>query len=173
MRFDKISLKGLGPFHRESTLDLAAIPGTLVAIAGGNGQGKSTLLECLAGALYRETPTRGSLASLATARDAYVEVHAVNGHAWTIRQVVDAVSGKGEALVLDEAGAPALPSGKVREFDNWAKAHLPAPEVLYASTFAAQGSGGFLELGAGDRKAVLLRVLGVERLARFCATLRK
>ena len=59
MRFDKITLKGLGPFSRESTLDLAGIPGVLVAIAGGNGQGKSTLLECLAGALYRETPTRG------------------------------------------------------------------------------------------------------------------
>src|SRR5690606_28959511 len=34
----------------------------------------------------------------------------------------------------------------------------------YASTFAHQGSGGFLELKPADRKKVLLRILGIERL---------
>jgi exonuclease SbcC len=173
MRFERITLRGMGPFARESTLDLAAVRGPLVAIAGGNGAGKSTLLELLAGALYRETPTRGSLASLATARDAFAEVSVANGRSWTIRQVVDATSGKGEALVLDERGAAVLPSGKVREYDHWARAHLPSPEVLYASTFAAQGSGGFLELGAGERKGVLLRVLGVERLETLAGAARE
>src|SRR5690606_9063480 len=68
------------------------------------------------------------------------------------------------AVVLDGDGTPLLTSAKIREFDTWAAAHLPPPQVLYSSTFAPQGSGGFLELKPGERKAVLLRVLGIERL---------
>lgn len=168
MRFDSIRLRGLGPFREEVSLDLTRLPGMLCAITGDNGAGKSSLLELFAGALYRQTPTRGSLASLANARDAFVEVRAVNGHAWTIRQVLDGTSGKGESLVLDDAGVPALASAKVRDFDAWAASHLPSPEVLYASTFAAQGGGGnFLEMGAGERKACLLRTLGIEHYERL------
>lgn len=175
MRFESIKLRGLGPFRDEVEIDLAGIAGQIVAVTGQNGAGKSTLLELLAGAIYRETPTRGSLASLATARDAFVEARVANGAVHTIRQTVDAVSGKGEALVLDEVGVPVLPDTKIRSYDGWAAEHLPSPEVLYSSIFAAQGSGGFIDLKAGDRKAVLLRVLGVEHLeakaeiARFYA----
>lgn len=164
MRFDSIRVRGLGPFAGEVSLDLSEVQGPIVAVTGPNGAGKSTLLELMAAGLYREAPTRGSLAALATARDAFVEVKAVNGSSYTIRHLVDAVSGKGEAVVLDESGRAVLTSSKLREFDQWAAAHLPPPQVLYSSTFAPQGSGGFLELKPGDRKAVLLRVLGIERL---------
>lgn len=145
-------------------LDLSAVQGPLVAIVGPNGAGKSTLLELLMGALDRETPTRGSLADLATTRDAYVEARVVNGASWVIRQTVDAQSGKSEALVLDAAGVPALTDGKVRTFDAWRLAHLPPREVLLASTFAAQGSGGFIEMSATERKRLLLRTLGIESI---------
>jgi exonuclease SbcC len=164
VRFDHISLQGLGPFHSRVDLDLASIPGRIVAVCGENGAGKSTLLELLAGALYRQTPTRGTLVELATDRNAFVEARVVNGSSWTLRHTLDAISGKGEALVLDGAGAPVLADTKVRSFDAWRAAHLPTPEVLYSSMFAPQGSGGFLELKPGDRKAVLLRVLGIEAL---------
>lgn len=164
MRFDRIKVRGLGPFNKEVDLDLASIPGLLVALVGANGAGKSTLLECLGGALYRTTPTRGSLADLAVDRNGSIEARVVNGKSWMIRHTVDSVSGKSEAVVLDALGNPQLPSAKVKEFDAWAAKHLPSPEVLYSSTFAAQGSGGFLEMKAGERKAVLLRVLGIESL---------
>ncbi len=162
MRFDRITLHNVGPF-RDATLDLAAVPGRLVAVTGANGAGKSTCLELLAAAMYRECPTRGPLVGLATARDSSVEVHATNGKAWVLRHSLDAVSGKSSAVVLGPDG-PAYDTDKVRAFDAWAASHLPPPEVLYASTFSPQGSGGFLELKPGDRKAVLLRVLGIERL---------
>ncbi len=163
MRFSFIAGRNLGPF-RDVVLDLLSIQGRIVAVTGENGAGKSTLLELLAASLYRTTPTRGKLSDLATGRDSFLEVRAVNGAAYTIRHQVDAASRKGESLVLDASGAPVLPSGKVAEFDRWAAQHLPSPEVFFSSTFSAQGSGGFLEAKPGDRKAILLRALDLERL---------
>lgn len=157
-------MKGLGPFRNEVSVDLSAIGGTLVAVTGPNGAGKTTALELLGAACYRETPTRGSLADLATSRDAFLEVGMTNGAAHVVRHSVDAVSGKSESLVMDETGTPRLSSTKVRDFDGWAAKHLPPKDVLYASTFAAQGSSGFLGMTAGERKGVLLRALGIERL---------
>lgn len=164
MRLETCRIRNLGPF-RDFAVDLRTLPGPLVALVGPNGAGKSTFAELFApGAFYRQTPTRGSLVDLATARDALLEVTAVNGHAYTFRHLVDKVSGKGEALVLDEHGAPVLPDTKLKSFDAWAVKHLPAPEVLYSCMFAPQGSGGFLAAKPAERKATLLRVLGVEHL---------
>lgn len=166
MRFDHVTIHELGPF-KHVELDLTQATGPLVAVCGPNGAGKSTLLELLVGALYRRTPTRGSLTDLATSRDGLLEVRCVNGRPWTIRQTADKVSGKSEAVVLDERGASVLTDAKVRSFDAWAAATLPPREILEASLFAAQGSHGFLDLGPGERKALLLRILGIERLERM------
>jgi len=172
VRFDGIRVHNLGPFG-DVELDMTGIDGRVIAVAGSNGAGKSTLLELLAAGLYRTTPTRGKLAELATGRDSYVEVRAVNGASYTIRHTVDGANGKGESLVLDASGAPVLSSAKVREFDSWAVSHLPSPEVFFASVFAAQGSGGFLDMKPGDRKAVLLRTLGIEHLERVAEKARE
>lgn len=172
MRFEAIHVRNMGPFV-DAQVDLSAIPGRIVAVAGDNGAGKSTLLELLAAGMYRQTPTRGSLTDLATSRDASVEVRLVNGSAYTVRHTVDAVSGKGESVVMGSDGRPLTASAKLRDFDRFAAEHFPTPEVLYASIFAPQGAGGFLELKPGDRKAVLLRVLGIEHLERFADTARE
>lgn len=164
MRFDAIRLSGLGPFKAPVELDLTAIPGRLIAVTGGNGQGKSTLLELLAGSLHRVTPTRGTIASLATSRDAYVETRFTNGSPWTLRHSVDSVSGAGDSLVLDADGRSAFDSAKRRAFDQWSAKHLPSKDLLFACSFAAQGSRGFLGMNAGERKAVILRAIGIERL---------
>jgi DNA repair protein SbcC/Rad50 len=174
VRLEAVKLHNVGPFA-DFALDLAALgDARLVAVVGANGSGKSTLLECaIPGALYRETPTRGSLTSLATARDSYVEVRIVNGKPWTIRHSLDAVSGKSEALVLGEDGAPAYADTKVRSFDAWAARTFPPPEVLFSSVFASQAGAGFLGAKPGERKAILLRVLGVERLERLAELARE
>lgn len=173
MRLERTVIHGLGPFaHAE--LDLTKVEGRVLAVTGQNGAGKTVFNEVsLPGVMYRTTPTRGSLADLATTRDAYVESTVVNGARYTIRHQIDAVSGKGESVVIDESGAPVLTDSKVRSFDRWSSAHLPAPEVLFASTFAAQGSGGFLDLKPADRKSVLLRVLGIEHLERLAEKARE
>src|SRR5687767_9815772 len=112
MRLERIAVRGLGPFREDVELALSSIPGTIVAICGENGAGKSTLLELFGASLYRTCPTRGSLASLATRRDAFVEVDVVSGARHRIRHSIDAASGKGESLVLAEDGAPVLGSTK-------------------------------------------------------------
>lgn len=165
MRFERLRARGLGPFKEEIDVDFSAIAGKLVAITGSNGSGKTSLLELLTGgSCYRQCPTRGSLSDLATTRDAYLETVLVNGARHTVKHVVDAHTGKGESVVLDAEGRPVISDAKVRSFDTWAAKHLPAPDVLYASTVAAQAAGGFLEMKAGERKAVLLRALGIEKL---------
>lgn len=173
MRFERFRARDVGPFKGEVDVDLSAIDGQLIAVTGKNGAGKSSLLELLAGSLFRRCPTRGTLADLATSRDSYVETSVVNGHAWTLRHTLDNVSGKGEALVLDGAGASVLADTKVRSFDEWRTRKLVTEDVLYSSSFSAQGSGGFVALKATERKATLLRVLGIERLERLAASARE
>ena len=169
MRFDEITLRGFGPFDQELTLNLREREGTVVAVTGPNGSGKSSILELLTGALFRRMPTRGALKDFATSRDAFVEVRLQNGAPWTVRQRVDAVSGKGDAEVLDAKGQPVLASTKVREADAWIADHFPSADVLYASAFGAQGSQGFLDLDPTARKRVILTTLGhthLEQLAK-------
>lgn len=166
MRLEKLRARNLGPF-RDVEIDFTAIEGQLIAITGANGEGKSTLLELFAGSLYRKCPTRGSLSDLATARDSMLETTVVNGARHTLRHLVDGVSGKSEALVLDDAGAPVLSSAKVRDFDQWAAKNLLPESVLYSGPFAAQGRRGFLDLSATERKKLLVQMMpGLERLQR-------
>jgi exonuclease SbcC len=166
MRLHSIRIHNLGPF-RDVDLNLSDIPSDnkIVAISGENGAGKSTLLELwTGGALFRECRTRGTLASLATARDASLEVSFENDQHWSVKHLVDNVSGKGGSVASDAFGAMVTKSGKVRDFDTFASEKLPSPEVLYSSMVACQQSPGFLDQKPGDRKATLLRLLGVERL---------
>jgi exonuclease SbcC len=173
MRFNSIRLRGIGPYREEVYLDIRALPGVLTCVSGPNGAGKSILIGALLGGIYRDVPTRGSLMDLATARDAFVEVSAVNGRAWTIRQTVDPVAKKGECLIIDADGIPVLDDGKVRTADAWVREHMPPVEVLLAGQFGAQGSEGFLAMKPADRKGVLLRLLGVERLEEHAASARE
>lgn len=163
MRFAAIRGRGIGvSFPDEFSVDLESIPGPLVAVTGENGAGKSTFLELFGASMYRVCPTRGSLSDLATRRDSFLETVVVNGSSHRIRHVVDAVSGKAEAVVTDEQGNPLVASAKLKEFDAWAAKHLPPREVFYASMFAAQKAQGFLDMKPSERKSVLLRVLGIE-----------
>lgn len=163
MRLEKLHVHGIGALS-DATLDLTAIEPGVVALIGKNGEGKSTLATSFPAALGMTAPGAQTLQQLAIGRDSVVEAQVVNGQPWTIRHTIDRVSGKGEVLVLGEDGRPALTGTGRRAFGAWAKEHFPSEEVFFASTFAAQGSGGFATKSTSDRKACILRLLGVERL---------
>lgn len=165
MNLLKLRGHSIGPFLGDFSLDLSTLSG-VVAVVGPNGAGKSTLLGCWPAALDRAFPGREAsrgLAELARARDSYVEatVTGPGGTELTIRQSIDAVSGKGESIVT--GAVPPLASTSVRAFDTWRATHLPPSSVMYATVFAAQGEAGFLGLGKAERMGVLLRALGLER----------
>jgi exonuclease SbcC len=168
-RLLSLSARGFGALA-DVSVDLSTLASPLVAVCGANGAGKSTLLECFAALIYRRFPTRGdgTLKSLATRRDACLSgrVQAADGETYTIRHLVDGTSGASEATVTRADGSHVVHSGKVTEFDAWAKVTFPPENVFLASAFAAQGSAQFLGMKAADRKGVLLRVLGIERLER-------
>jgi exonuclease SbcC len=163
MRFDRVAVNGFGTIEG-AEVDFETLGGPIVAVCGPNGAGKSTLLELLAGAVYRSTPTRGTLADLASRRDATLEVRVAAPRPMVLRHAVDSQNGKAEAVVANGDGCPLTPTGKVRDYDAWVREHLPPADVVMASMFAAQADGGFIAMKPGDRKAVLLRALGIERL---------
>lgn len=172
MRFDRLRVHNMGVF-RDFELDLSDVAGPLVAVVGPNGSGKSTALELLFGGVFRTCPTRGSLTELATARDSFVEVQVTNGKPLTFRQSVDAVSRKGETLITNGDGSPLIASTKVREADEWVASHMPPKDIILASLFVHQQSAGFLGMSAAERKSVLLKILGVERLERLAELARE
>jgi exonuclease SbcC len=158
VRLHRIRLRGIGPFT-DVDLDLDALPGPLVAVTGENGAGKTSILQLgFAGALYRSTPTQGTLASRARGRDSLVEAHVGD---LLIRHHVDATVGN--KVLVQRGGQPLVDSAGVRDFDRWAATNLPAQDLFFASVFGAPGAAGFLGMTAAERKKVLLRALGIEK----------
>ncbi len=172
MRFRSIRVRGLGPFDTERAVAFDELEGKITAVTGANGAGKSTLLELLIGAIYRRCPTRGTLVDLATARDAFVEVDfAHGGHAYRIKQLIDGTARKSEAVITCD-DRPAVESTKVSAVEAFVEKHFPEVDLLLVSTFAAQQSRGFLECKPGERKSLLLKMLGVDQLEELAAAAR-
>jgi len=175
MRLKSCTFHNFGPFA-DYTLDLEGLgPDVkLVALVAPNGTGKSFSLEtAMPGICYRKMPTNGTLVKRATARDSWVESRFHFGQDLKIRHLVDAVSGKSEAVVTNEFDQPLLPTTSVTKFEAWAAKNLPDQEVFFASIFSAQQSEGFVKMGSAERIDVILKVLGVARLERMAVAARK
>ncbi len=173
MRLEYFKCHNVGPFT-DFELDLSKVNGPLVAVTAPNGTGKTFILEAaILGAAYRKMATQGSLIGRATARDSFIEARLVNGKRWTIRHDLDAVSRKGESVVLDEQGEPAFKGTSVKAFDKWSERTLPPEDIICSTIFAVQGSSGFLGLGSAERISVILQAVGVARLEKMSELARK
>jgi DNA repair protein SbcC/Rad50 len=179
MRLDGLEIKGVLRFADRFRLDLRELPDGLIAIVGGNGEGKTTLLETPMAALFREFPSRSdsSLYDCAQGRDAYLQSEfTIENRAYTARVNIDAVGRHTDAVITSPLsdGTPfPLTEGKgSKSFDQWVRDHLPPQDVVLAGAFAAQfrKRGNITQLDKKDRKELFVQALGLKHLERMALT---
>jgi exonuclease SbcC len=164
MKIDVIKLHGFTTFRDPAELNLSSLGPGLIAIAGPNGAGKSTLLESIPGAVYRQAPSRGNIADLATSRESTIEVVGENGDPFRILLSADSQNGKSEALLFDGAGEP-IAGPKVRDFDRVIAERFPPLSVYLAAAFSCQtGAGSLMKMERAERRELFGRLLGTDHL---------
>lgn len=185
----RLTLRGVTRFTGEITLDLDQLPQGLIAVAGGNGSGKTTILESMApGPLFLELPSRpGNLQGRVNRRDAYLElVHDYKGRTWRHLVQVDPGTGssgaKTEAYLWElAAGADLAPVGEPWVDGTWIPVEgfptpgrvndytqaleglgFPSRDVFLAGPFSVHtGAGNFLELPTAKRRDLFSTLLGL------------
>lgn len=165
MKLNHLTLRGITRFAETVSVNFSALPAGLIAFVGANGEGKTTLMEAVPGALFRMLPSRdGALPHHVQGRDAFIELdYSMGGARYRSLIKADGQTGSQEAhLFLD--GMP-LVSGKVKEYDAAIAERIGTPDLFLASVFQSQTrKGNFLDLGRADRKALMIRMLGLEQL---------
>lgn len=172
MRLNEVRARNFSTaFRDEIHIDLRPLSG-LCAVVGPNGAGKSTLCGIMGGAVHRKMPDGQRIDDLAQDRDSFIEANYTNGQTFTIRQDMDAISGKGDAVAIGEDDVPLCESGK-NNVKRWVADHVPSSDVLYASIFGKQDSRGFIDLKPSPRISVIMQALGHEGLKATLTSVRK
>lgn len=170
MRLNSLSLRGITRFANTVSVNFNTLPAGLIALVGANGEGKTTIMESIAAALFRLMPSRdGALPNHCQGRDAFIELDFEHGGAH-LRSLlkVDAQTGTQEAYLFNGDGNAALTNGKVKDFDAAIAERVTTPAIFLASVFASQNrKGNFMELSKADRKDLMIRMLGLEDLQRI------
>lgn len=180
MRLETIALQGVTRFHDPVALDVRTLPEGLIAIVGQNGEGKTTLLESVPACLWRQFPSRGEkgLVDYVTRRDSHLEVvFTIDGQGtFRARLALDAVTRQSEAVleqILDSGERRILNDGKVSTYDAVIARHLPPPELILASVFAAQNrAGSFTSQDRKARKQLFASLLGLDHYEAMATTAR-
>jgi len=175
MRLDRLEVSGFFHFAEPAVLDLRDIPaGSLVAITGTNGHGKSRLLDAGLAGIYGSFPSRdGVLSDYATASNAYIDVlYSVEGRGeYRSRINVDGERRTSDGvleLTQVDGGRHPLNDGKISTHRDAVAAVFPAKGLVLASAFSAQNrSGSFVALGKKERKDLFATLLGLDHYARM------
>jgi exonuclease SbcC len=169
MKIERVKLRGFvglkkGLGKDEISLDLAGLSG-LIALAGPNGKGKSTLLENLSP--FRTLASRkGSLQHHTFLRDSLKELaFRWNGDLFETVVKVDSQSGKGEAFIYKN-GQPEI-KGKSSEYDRYMRSLLGSEELFFASVFCAQNSEKLSDMTTGQLKSLFSEFLRLEKLIAY------
>ena len=163
MQLESIELKGLTVFKDTQTVDFTQLPEGLIAIVGRNGQGKTTFMESIYAALYRDLPTRPGIMKFVNGRDARIHLRfRLNGMVLESRLLLDGDRSKQEAFLLEDGEPVDGSNGKVRTFDDAVASRVGTRGLMLSSVFSAQNrSGNFLEMRVGDRKNLFVELLGL------------
>ncbi len=163
-------------------LDLTKFPiGSVIALGGFNGAGKSTMMECsLPGALFGFLPSRepsgnetrgGKLADVALSRKAKVAAcYHIHGSEYVFQHLLDGAKGKWEPWIYQDGkalvAAGLTSNGKVKVFKAQVDYLLGGAtwDLLSASVFWTQGGGGsFAYLKEAEARSLFARMIGAEK----------
>lgn len=164
MRLQQHTVRGLTVFKKDVTIPFKDLPAGLIAVVGANGQGKTSLVESIFAALYRELPTReGSLYQWFSGREGLLSTSFYMGEQfYNARVLVDAQAEKSEAYFTGDGLTPT--NGKLTTFDQSIQKLLGPKELLLSSVFGAQnGRGNFVDMSVADRKELFTNLLGLGR----------
>jgi exonuclease SbcC len=170
MKIKSLKIRDIGGLNNGKTVELPIAElgdAPLVAIHGVNGACKTTIIECIPGALYRDTPSRGALAGLANSAGSTIELGIETDELYNAVICIDATlkTPKQSAYLLN---GQALNNGKVTTYDAEIARRFPSKEIYLSSAFAAQGGrGNFLDLDTASRRKLFADMLGLGRLAQL------
>lgn len=173
MRLTSLKLKGFSSaFPGLIDLPLGDLAPGIVAVVGGNGQGKTSLLEATPAAIYRRLPARNGMdpVDFATARDAFIDLEYTfeDGQAFRSRLNLDGPGRKTDAL-LEQIGPDGtripLNNGQRSTYDKAMAERFPSLDLFINSVFAAQGRGDeFARTTGTKRKDLFVEFLALKRL---------
>ena len=137
----------------------------LVALAGPNGKGKTTLLELMSP--YRTFASRkGALRHHFFLRDSFIETKfEYNGSEYHTIRKIDSGSDRAEAFIVVDGES--VVNGKLKEYDNYIIDLFGSQTLFYNSVFCAQGSGNLSDMTTGKIKELFVEFLRIERLAEY------
>lgn len=177
MKLESLTVAGfMTPFAGKTVkVDFSQLPAGLIALVGGNGEGKTTLLEAAPAGLYRQMMSReGDLKTYAQDRDsAIVSVWSVGDERYHASVVVDGIKSNSSAALasIGPGGLRPLNDGKVSTYDTAVAGIFPPLHVFKASAFASQNkSGSFVKASKKERRDIFASFLGVDRLVAMSET---
>lgn len=172
-------LKGLYHFTEGLAFDFSALPEGVIAIVGGNGQGKSTLLELPIAAFYQKFPSRpdAKLIDAVDGRNAFLDVELDCGArgVYRARVNVDGIARTADAVLErrhPDGTIERVNDGKISTFKDAIAREFPSLTFLQASAFADQlRTGSFRTAGKAECRALFAELLGLalyEQRATTC-----
>lgn len=175
MKLERLALKGVfDVFPGVVDLPLRDLPAGLIALTGGNGEGKTGLLELTPGILWRQLPARENDDPIlyAKGRDSYmVQEFTIDGvGTFRARLSLNGPQRSTNAL-LEQQQQPngewlALNNGQRSTYDAVIKAKFPSFDLFINSSFAAQGRGDeFARRKPSDRKVLFAEFLALQHYA--------
>lgn len=163
LHVQRVRLAGLLPFQQPITepyvFDFDVISGSVAAIVGRNGHGKSTLVEAAVGAIFGRTLSRGPLDEIGIGQDipwqVGADIETATGH-WRVERK------RGGAGVARQGESRTVARGH-NAVAAWAKTNVPAAGVLMAGQFGVQRHRGhLLQLEPAPARDVVLSMLGLD-----------
>lgn len=169
MRPVKLRMKNVGPFG-EAEIDFAAVPGSIIAISGRTGQGKTMTIESIFAAHHRSFPSRpDSIYKYCRGKDAQIELEFTNkGIPYRALLNIDAPGAEMEPHLFQ--GDVPLNDGKNKTFKKVIERLFGSDSLILSSSFSAQNhKGAFTTLAKTERKSLFIAMIGQNILEQICS----